>query len=55
MTTYQTQTFQRGDWTIIVHRPQLTEAERAKREKQIQERLERTMRDYYQRKKEIER
>lgn len=48
MTTYQTKTIQRGDWTIVIHRPELAATERAKREQQIVDRLGRTMRDYYQ-------
>ena len=32
---YITKTIKRGNITLVVHRPKLTEAERAKREKQV--------------------
>lgn len=42
----QTKTIKHGACTITLHRPVLTDAERAKRERQIQGALERVMRDY---------
>ena len=46
----RTTTLQHGNVTIIVHRPVLTEQERAKREQQVQDALGGVMREYYKRK-----
>lgn len=45
-----TQTLRFGAATIIVHRPNLTEQERAKRERQAQNALAGAMRDYMNKK-----
>ena len=45
-----TQTLRFGAATIIIHRPVLTESERAKREQQAQNVLGCVMRDYLKRK-----
>jgi hypothetical protein len=47
---YRTKTIQHGSCTIIVHRPVLTEQERTKREKQIQDSLGRGLSEYLRRK-----
>lgn len=49
MNEWTTQTLQYGAVTIIVHRPVLTEKERAKREKQVESAMLGVMRDYYKR------
>ena len=49
MSEWTTQTLNYGAVTIIVHRPVLTEKERAKREKQVESALLGVMRDYYKR------
>lgn len=49
MSEWTTQTLQYGAVTIIVHRPVLTERERAKREQQAKSALLGVMRDYYKR------
>ncbi len=46
----RTTTLQYGNVTIIVHRPELTEKERAKREQQVQDAMGGVMREYYKRK-----
>lgn len=46
---YTMTTLQRGAATIVLYRPVLSEKERARREKQIQENLGRCMRDYLNR------
>lgn len=47
MTEYiPTKTIQHGNCTIVIHRPVLTDQERVKREKQVQEVLGRELRDY---------
>lgn len=43
---YRTTTIQRGNCTIIVHRPVLTQEETAKRERQVLDAMESTMRAY---------
>lgn len=43
-------TVKRGPATIVINRPVLTEKDRAKREQQTQETLERVMREYIARK-----
>lgn len=48
-----TQTLQFGAVTIIVHRPVLTEQERAKREQQVQDAMSGVMREYYKRKESL--
>lgn len=50
MEEYTTKTIQYGTCTIIIQRPILTPAERAKREKQVRVNLENTLKDYYIRK-----
>jgi hypothetical protein len=50
MQDWTTQTLRYGSVTIIVHRPVLTEKERAKREQQVVHALEGAMRDYMKRK-----
>lgn len=50
MEEYTTKTIQYGACTIIIQRPILTPAERAKREKQVQANLESTLKDHYIRK-----
>ena len=50
MNDWTTQTLQYGSATIIVHRPVLTEKERAKREQQVQDAMAGAMRDYMKRK-----
>lgn len=47
---YREKTIQRGDATIIIRRPILDEAERAKREKQVRDGLAPVLRDYLKRK-----
>lgn len=42
----QTKTIQHGNCTIVIHRPVLTDQERAKREKQAQDILGRELRSY---------
>lgn len=39
-------TIQHGSCTIVIHRPELTATERAKREHQAKETLERVLREY---------
>jgi hypothetical protein len=46
----RTTTLQYGNVTIIIHRPELTESERVKRERQVQGALSGVMREYYKRK-----
>ena len=50
MQDWTTQTLRHRAATIIVHRPVLTEKERAKREQQATAALTSVMRDYYKRK-----
>lgn len=50
MSWQDTKTLQHGSATIIVHRPQLTPAERAKREKAVKDTMTLTMRAYLARK-----
>ena len=45
-----TKTIHHGSCTINIHRPVLTEAERAKQERKTKEALERVMRDYIHKK-----
>lgn len=45
-----TKTIKHGSCTIIVHRPELTRTEKAKRERAAQETLESVMREYLRRK-----
>jgi hypothetical protein len=45
-----TQTLRYGAATIVIHRPVLTESERAKREQQTRDALAGVMRDYMKRK-----
>lgn len=47
---YREKTIQKGSATIIIRRPVLDEAERAKREKHVQNALGCVLRDYYKRK-----
>lgn len=47
---YRTKTIRRGPCTIIIHRPLLSKEEAAKRERQVQEAMEREMRGYINRK-----
>lgn len=47
---WTSKTLQRGSATIIVHRPVLTEKERAKREQQIKDTLSITLRECIERK-----
>lgn len=49
MSEWTTQTLNYGAVTIIVHRPVLTEKERAKREKQVESALLGVMQNYYKR------
>lgn len=46
---YRSKTIQHGACTIIIHRPELDDKERAKRETQVQDILSRAMRDYIRR------
>lgn len=46
---YRTKTVQMGACTIIIHRPVLDEEERAKREAQAKEELERALQGYIMR------
>lgn len=50
MSWQDTKTLQHGSATIIVHRPQLTPEERAKREKDVKATMALTMREYLSRK-----
>ena len=50
MSKWTTQRLQHGNVTIIVHQPELTEKERAKREQQVQDAMSGVMREYYKRK-----
>jgi hypothetical protein len=50
MEEYTTKTVQFGACTIVIQRPILAQAERDKREKQVQATLSSTLRDYYIRK-----
>lgn len=50
MSWQETKTLRHGAATIIIHRPQLTDTERAKREKAIKETMARTMKSYATRK-----
>lgn len=43
---YRTKTLQYGNCTIVVHRPILSDAERAKREREVVTAMESAMRDY---------
>lgn len=43
-------TIRHGSCTVIIHRPELTHTERAKREQAAKETLERVMREYLNRK-----
>ena len=43
---YRTKTIQHGNATIIIHRPILSNEETARRERQVQDVLEREMRGY---------
>ena len=43
-------TIRHGSCTVILHRPELTQTERAKRERAAKETLERVMREYLNRK-----
>lgn len=45
-----TRTLKHGSATIIVHRPELSDSERAKRERRVRDVLGVTMRDYFKRK-----
>ena len=47
---YRSMTIQRGNCTIVIHRPLLTQEETAKRERQVLDALESTMRAYTYRK-----
>lgn len=47
---YQTRTIRHGSCTLIVHRPELSDAERAKREQAVRETLARELRSYTTRK-----
>lgn len=49
-----TQTLQFGAVTIIVHRPVLTDQERARREQQVTDAMASAMRDYMKRKEAIQ-
>ena len=53
MSEWTTQTLQFGRATIIVHQPELTEKERAKREQQVHDAMSSVMREYYKRKESI--
>lgn len=46
---YRSKIIQHGDVTIVVHRPELTKAEQAKREQHILDVLAREMRGYLER------
>lgn len=50
MEDYTTKVIQYGACTIIIRRPILTQAERARREKQVQVNLESTLKNHYIRK-----
>lgn len=50
MNDYTTTTLQYGSATIVIHRPVLTDKERAKREQQAKATLASAMRDYLKRK-----
>ena len=50
MENYTTETIQRGAYLIRIHRPELSEAERVKREHQIRDTLENTLKSYIGRK-----
>lgn len=50
MSEWTTQRLQYGNVNIIVHQPELTEKERAKREQQVQDAMSGVMREYYKRK-----
>ena len=45
-----TKTLTHGCVTIVIHRPELSSAERAKREQTLQDRLPRILREYLKRK-----
>lgn len=45
-----TKTLTHGCVTIVIHRPELSSAERARREQTIQDRLPRVLREYINRK-----
>ena len=47
---YRCKTIQRGQATIIIYRPELTEAEAAKAQQKARAALESALRDHYKRK-----
>lgn len=49
---YITKTIKKGNVTIEIYRPELDQAERTRREKQIKTVLEKTLSPYYYRKEE---
>lgn len=52
MSDWTTKTVQHGACTVIIHRPVLTEQDRAKQERQAQDTLSHVMCDYIKRKGE---